>query len=100
VCFELFVRPVIHSWLGRPGRLSPLQATLTAPIAVSGSRPVYHPSRIEVVDSHLRTTPVPWSGSSDLAATTHANGMTLLRPDHGPYQAGDVVEVHQWEQSR
>jgi molybdopterin molybdotransferase len=99
-CFELFVRPVIHFWLGRPARLSPLQATLTAPITVSGSRPVYHPSRIEVVDSHLRTTPVPWSGSSDLAATTHANGMTLLRPDHGPYQAGDVVEVHQWEQSR
>ncbi len=97
-CFELFVRPVIQTWLGRPSRSSGLRAALTVPISVSGSRPVYHPSGIQWIDGRLETTPVPWNGSSDLVATTQANGMTLLLPEHGSYRAGDVVEVHRWDQ--
>ncbi|MFO0977227.1 MAG: gephyrin-like molybdotransferase Glp [Planctomycetaceae bacterium] len=96
-CFELFVRPALNQLAGASP--SPqLEAVLGQPFQVRGNRPVYHPVRLHHDGATLTATPVPWSGSADLKATTLADGMALLLPDHGTYEAGEQVPVWFWGQ--
>ncbi len=96
-CFELFVRPALRQLSGASP--SPqLEAVLGQPFQVRGNRPVYHPVRLHHDGAKLMATPVPWSGSADLKATTLADGMALLVPDHGKYEAGEQVPVWFWGQ--
>ena len=99
-CFELFVRPALNQLSGCSNTTPELSAVLTESITIKGNRPTYQPAAISVVDGRLTTTPVPWSGSSDLRATVEANGMALLTPDHGPYSAGQQVAVWLWGNGR
>lgn len=94
-CFELFVRPALRQMTGAVP--SPqLEAVLSQPFQVRGHRPVYHPVRIQHDGATLTATAVPWSGSADLKATTLADGMALLLPDRGKYDAGERVPVWFW----
>jgi molybdopterin molybdotransferase len=95
-CFELFVRPLLNQLSGQSGPVIQLAAQLSESASVKGNRPTYQPARISVQDSRLTVRPVPWSGSSDLRATVEANGMALLLPEHGLYNAGDQVPVWLW----
>lgn len=95
VCFELFVRPAIRQMIGAEPAPQ-LSALLTQPFYVKGNRPVYHPVQLQFEGATLTATAVPWSGSADLKATTLADGMALLLPEHGPYAVGEQVPVWIW----
>lgn len=94
-CFELFVRPALQQLTGAAPS-PPLEAVLVQPFQVRGNRPVYHPVQLQYDGATLTATAVPWSGSADLKATTLADGMALLLPDHGKYEAGERVPVWFW----
>lgn len=94
-CFELFVRPALRQLVGAFSS-PPLEAVLTQPFQVRGNRPVYYPVQLQYDGAALTATAVPWSGSADLKATTLADGMALLLPDHGKYDAGERVPVWFW----
>ncbi|MBL8812635.1 MAG: molybdopterin molybdotransferase MoeA [Planctomycetaceae bacterium] len=98
VCFELFVRPALRQLIGADPAPQ-LSAVLTQPFQVKGNRPVYHPVQLRFEGATLTATAVPWSGSADLKATTLADGMALLLPEHGAYAAGEQVPVWIWGQS-
>lgn len=95
VCFELFVRPALSRFLGNTDA-NPLTARLQEPFRVHGNRPTYQPAVVFEESGVLKATPVAWKSSADLTATTRANGMILLTPEHGDYHKEERVPVWIW----
>ena len=99
VCFEMFVRPALKKLAGRtPHGPEMHPATLTEEICVKGERPTCFPSLLCRTPEGLTATPVAWGGSADLKSTALANGLCLLEPVPGRYQAGDTVLVTAWDE--
>lgn len=97
VCFELFVRTALRQFGGHASALPVYrQAQLTESVTVKGDRLTYFPANLELTDSGLQVTPVPWGGSADLRATAYANAMCHLVPSPSAYKAGDHVPVVTW----
>lgn len=105
VCFWLFVRPALRSFLGRhdafwhgalAGELAaPLRAGKTGPAA----RDLFLPARIATSEGRLRVTPVAPVGSHDLGA--YARGTALVRvragaPARGPGEPCEVLPLVDW----
>jgi molybdopterin molybdotransferase len=97
VCCELFVRTAVRRMMGaEPSQPVPFRARLAREHLHLGSRPTFHPAKLEWTADGPVVTPVRWIGSADLSATIGANSMILFStPDHR-YPPGDVVEVFPW----
>lgn len=97
VCFELFVRPVLSRLLGvRQPKPAAIRARLLVEHKVHSRRPMYHPARLDWLESGPAVTPIVWQGSSDLKATVEANAMVLLPEGEKTYESGDILDVFVW----
>ncbi len=97
VCFELFVRAAVRKLMGvEPAMPTTMPAQLTADFRHRSDRPTCHPAELRWTNSGLSATILPWQGSSDLQATTAANGMAVLTEGEQDYQAGGTVSVISW----
>ena len=95
VCFELFVRPAVAILAGLPRdrwHLPRTRGLLAAPAKAAADRPVYLPCRVERTSARIDVTPLPWTGSSDLAGLAVADGLVAL-PAGSMAAAGSDVEV-------
>ena len=94
-CFELFVKPALWRLQGLPDP-EPGVAVLSERCQVRGDRPVYQPVILWQETGTITARPVSWSNSADLLATVRANGFARMEPEHGVYEAGEIVEVLPW----
>lgn len=97
ICFEVFVRAALRRFSGQQySRAEVVTSTLQEEVRVRGDRVTYFPTRLEVTESGVTSTPVAWGGSADLRATANANGMSILPPKSGAYRPGDRVDSIWW----
>ena len=97
VAFELFVKPALLALGGEDlAAATPLCGILTDSIAHRGKRTTYNPCRINFGDCEEgkpRVELLPWRGSADLAAMTHANALAVLPAGDYELAAGAEVEL-------
>ena len=94
VCFELFVRPALQKLQGAPSpQLKTSTAQLLASQQVKGGRETYLPGNMRIQDDQPRVTPVPWQGSADQRAFSHANCLIRFAPRDTRYEQGELVPV-------
>jgi molybdopterin molybdotransferase len=98
VCFELFARPAITALAGR-GFIDPpvLRASLLHPYDHAGGRAACLPARFRPAsppDERATVEILPWQGSADLAALTHATALVRLPAEKIQLPAGTLVDVH------
>lgn len=97
VAYELFVKPALRVLAGGKFTLPQTQqAVLTAAAKHRGKRPTYYPSQLhyDQREQGLPTVePLPWRGSSDLAALSRANALAILPSGDYELEAGAMVDV-------
>ena len=95
VSYRLFVQPALTALAGDTFEIPrAVRGVLADTLAHSGKRPTYHPCKINFGSRHEglpEVMPIPWQGSSDLAALTRANALVVLQP--GKYQLEARTEV-------
>lgn len=97
VCCELFARTALRKMLGiEPAEPTAIPARLTAEQRTAGTRPTYHPARLEWTPQGPIVSAVPWVGSADLCATAAANAMALFPEGNATLAAGTIVDVFLW----
>ncbi|MGQ0633318.1 MAG: molybdopterin molybdotransferase MoeA [Planctomycetaceae bacterium] len=97
VCCELFARTAVRKMAGmEPAQPPAVPARLTCEHESRGSRPVYHPAKLEWTDEGAQVTPVAWIGSADLCATVAANAMVLFPVGDRTYALGSRLEAYPW----
>lgn len=97
VCCELFVRAALRRWSGiQPAVSLPISAQLLTEHHCDGSRPTYHPAKLEWTPDGPTVQIVDWIGSSDLRATVDANCMALLPAGDRTWQPGERLDVFPW----
>ncbi|QDT51804.1 Molybdopterin molybdenumtransferase [Symmachiella dynata] len=97
VCCEIFVRTALRRLLGiEPQRPAAVSARLEHEYRHQGNRPTYHPAQMESSLTGRTVSIVSWQGSSDLRATTAANGMVCFPAGEAVYSAGTVMDVYPW----
>lgn len=97
VCYEVFVRPALRQLAGLSSEAKPKQvATLRADVRIKGDRVTYFPATFQQTDGGLAATALPWAGSADLRTTASAEGLVILDPAVGPFDAGSKVECLLW----
>lgn len=90
VTFELFARAALDLLSGVSAPVLPLAwAKLTKPLRHRAGLTRFLPAFLE----HGELTPVPWAGSSDVAAMSRSNAYLVADPDHPEYAAGDWIRV-------
>jgi molybdopterin molybdotransferase len=97
VCFELFARTALRKRMGDPSpEPQPIPARLTHEFTHAGSRPTYHPAKLEFTPRGPEVSTVPWVGSADLCATVAANAMAVFPAGDAVHAAGTMLEVIAW----
>ena len=90
VTFELFARPALD-------RLSGVQdAQLFLPYAKLTKDFKHRPGLtrfLPAILNHGDITPLPWSGSSDVAAMARSNAYLVADPNKADYEAGELIQV-------
>jgi molybdopterin molybdotransferase len=98
VCFHLFVRPAL---LKLAGHTDPSPAYAPAALAHAfdhrGDRPTYFPAAISSQATNRQVTLTAWKGSADLRTLTEANCLACFPEGDRSFQAGDAVEVLEFE---
>ena len=91
VTFELFARNAVETLAGQPAR-EPifLAAQLTTDFRHRRGLTRFLPASVSP-DGQL--TPIPWTGSSDIAALTRANAFMVVDPDRSEWKAGETMPV-------
>jgi molybdopterin molybdotransferase len=97
--FELFVRPAIDRWMGRPARPLRFDATLDAPVGGAGERETYLPAATRLARAGLRARPIPWHGSGDLVGLGGAQALIVVPAHAAPRPAGAAAQVLLLEES-
>lgn len=94
VTFQLFVTPAIDLLSGAAARPLPLmEATLSQTLHEKPGLTHFLPARLEWPDSSPRVQPLPWQGSGDIAALSHANCFLVVPADRHDIPAGQKVSV-------
>lgn len=94
VCFELFVRPAFALLRGKT-EPEPcfIQAALSEDFPFRTDRPTYHPARLTMSERGWSVKMVPWFGSPDLLALTHANALAVLPIGDHRHKTGESLSV-------
>jgi molybdopterin molybdotransferase len=94
VTFQLFVIPAIDILGGREPRPLPfLEATLREPLKERNGLTHFLPARVEWTGTSPHVAALPWQGSGDVAALTHANCFLMVPADRPDIAAGEKVSV-------
>ena len=92
VTFELFARAAIDLLSGcREAPLPMLAARLTQPFRQKPGLKRFLPARLSADGSEV--TPVPWQGSSDVAAITRADSFLVTEEQRATWETGDWIRV-------
>jgi molybdopterin molybdotransferase len=92
VTFEIFARAAVELLHGEADPWLPLTlARLTAPFRHRTGLTRFLPARVSNGTSEL--TPVPWQGSSDVAALARANAFLVADADRECWDTGDLMQV-------
>ena len=95
VCFELFVRPALEKWMGRPPGNREFGATMESRYVYRGVRPTYFPASL--VESSTGESSAPrvqlldWRGSADLRTLMDADCLVKFPAGDATYEAGAPV---------
>ena len=91
VCFEVFARAAVEILAGRScSPLALVAAKLTGEFRHKTGLTRFLPAHL---NEGATVTPVPWSGSSDVAALARANCFLVADPDRESWQPGDWINV-------
>ena len=94
VTFQLFVTPAIDLLSGAPPRPLPLlNATLSQALHEKPGLTHFLPARLEWAAASPQVHALPWQGSGDIAALSHANCFLVVLADHHDIPAGENVSV-------
>jgi molybdopterin molybdotransferase len=100
VTFQLFVTPAIDILSGTDARPLPLlESMLAEPIQEKAAVTHFLPARLEWANVATRSTgsshvrALPWQGSGDIAALSHANCFLLVPAERLEITAGEKVSV-------
>ncbi len=94
VTFQLFVTPAIDLLSGAPPRPLPLlNATLSQALHEKPGLTHFLPARLEWAAASAQVHALPWQGSGDIAALSHANCFLVVLADHHDIPAGENVSV-------
>ncbi len=94
VGFELLVRAALarfhghHDW--QPTMAS---ACLAGPLDHHARRDAFYPARLRDSADGRTAEPLPWRGSADLAALTHANALIHVPPGNETFSDGHRVDI-------
>ncbi len=92
VTFELFARAALELLEGQREVLLPLlQARLAAPFRHKPGLTRFLPARLSPDGAEL--TPIPWQGSSDVAAVVRGNAFLVAEADRESWQPGELMRV-------
>lgn len=90
VCFQVFVRPALGALAGREfAGLRSLPVRLASEVHHSGGRETFVP--VKQIANEFK--PLPWRGSSDLAAWATADGLLRLPSEPIVLPAGQIIEI-------
>jgi len=94
VTFQLFVTPAIDLLSGAPPRPLPLlNATLSQALHEKPGLTHFLPARLEWAAASPQVHALPWQGSGDIAALSHANCFLVVLADRHDIPAGENVSV-------
>ncbi len=94
VTFQLFVTPAIDLLSGAPPRPLPLlNATLSQALHEKPGLTHFLPARLEWAAASPQVHVLPWQGSGDIAALSHANCFLVVLADRHDIPAGENVSV-------
>jgi len=94
VTFLLFVAPAIDLLSGSSARPLPLlEATLSQPLHEKPGLAHFLPARLEWQSLSPQVHALPWQGSGDIAALSHANCFLFVPADRQDISAGEKVSV-------
>jgi molybdopterin molybdotransferase len=92
VCYELFGRAVTETLGGQPEAPLPIcYARLTEPFRQKTGLTRFLPARLAPEGQCV--TPIPWSGSGDVAALARSNAFLVTQPEREAWDAGDLIRV-------
>lgn len=90
-CFLLFVGLAIKE-ITRSNQPMFSSAILGEDFQVSGNRPTYWPSHVQINEQGIAIAhPLPWKGSSDLLTASHANAMLFFPQPGVPIKQGTIM---------
>jgi molybdopterin molybdotransferase len=91
VTFELFARKAVEVLCGQsPQDPAFLEARLTQKFSHRPGLTRFLPASVSASGD---LTPIPWTGSSDIAALARANAFMVVDPERAEWQAGDRMPV-------
>ena len=93
VCAELFLKPVIGTYLGLPTDLTLITAHLTEDLGANGPRENWMRARLAYADGQVRVTPFRDQDSSLVGVFAAADALLRRGRDAPAASAGDVVDV-------
>jgi molybdopterin molybdotransferase len=94
VTFQLFVTPAIDLLSGAPPRPLPLlNATLSQALHEKPGLTHFLPARLEWAAASPQVHALPWQGSGDIAALSHANCFLVVLAERHDIPAGENVSV-------
>ncbi len=92
VTFEIFARAAVELLEGQSEVMLPMTlARLTADFRHRTGLTQFLPARLGADGTEI--TPVPWHGSSDIAALARANAFLVADSDRERWQAGELIRV-------
>jgi molybdopterin molybdotransferase len=92
ICFEVFGRAALELIAGQRETILPLtEAVLTEEFRQKPGVTRFLPARLH--SDGVRLTPIPWTGSSDIAAMARANVFLVTDPAKTEYKAGEHIRI-------
>ncbi len=92
VTFEIFARAAVQLLHGEADPVLPFTlAKLTAPFRHKTGLTRFLPAQVSNGTPEL--TPIPWQGSSDVAALARANAFLVADAERESWEAGDLMQV-------
>jgi molybdopterin molybdotransferase len=90
---RIFLVPLIARLLGRMDTITPISATLTAPIEANGPRTHYMRALLDTSGARARVTPFGGQDSSFVRALAQANCLAVIPADAPALPEGSLVNV-------
>lgn len=93
VCLNLYVRAAVDTFQGRPGGATFARAALAVEFqSEPNARETLWPARLEMTESRLELTPLPWRSSGDLTPLATANALVRIPSGCDKLPRGALVE--------
>lgn len=93
VCAELFLKPIVATYLGAPAQPRPITAKLETPLGANGPREHWMRARLGYAGGEISVQPYRDQDSSLVTVFAMADALLRRAPGAPAAEAGEVVEV-------